>query len=48
LCICIILGIQFAKGTGQAMPIPEPLHPQGFGGIHNVEKKYGIWGNNIK
>ena len=30
-------------GGGQAMPIPVGLHP-GSGGIHNIEKQYGIWG----
>ena len=25
------------------MPIPVGLHP-GSGGIHNIEKQYGIWG----
>ena len=30
-------------GSGQAMPIPVGLHP-GSGGIHNIEKQYGIWG----
>jgi len=33
-------------GGGQAVAIPESLHT-GFGGIHNYEKEYGIWGNNI-
>ncbi|OOM79262.1 tRNA3(Ser)-specific nuclease WapA precursor [Clostridium puniceum] len=28
-------------GGGQAMPIPDTLHP-GYGGIHNVEKEIGI------
>ncbi|MBU3107989.1 RHS repeat-associated core domain-containing protein [Clostridium gasigenes] len=28
-------------GGGQAMPIPDSLHP-GYGGIHNVEKEAGI------
>ena len=28
-------------GGGQAMPIPDTLHP-GYGGIHNVEKETGI------
>ncbi|WP_394903570.1 hypothetical protein [Clostridium butyricum] len=28
-------------GGGQAMPIPDTLHP-GYGGIHNVEKGHGI------
>ncbi|WP_330219317.1 RHS repeat-associated core domain-containing protein, partial [Paenibacillus xylanivorans] len=31
-------------GGGQAVPVPTPIHP-GSGGIHNVEKKLGIWGN---
>ncbi|MCU5325821.1 hypothetical protein OB976_22555 [Bacillus cereus] len=30
-------------GGGQAMAIPQPLHP-GSGGIHNIEKQIGIWG----
>lgn len=30
-------------GGGQAMAIPQPLHP-GSGGIHNIEKQVGIWG----
>lgn len=30
-------------GGGQAYAIPQPLH-QGFGGAHNIEKNYGIWG----
>ncbi len=30
-------------GGGQAMAIPQPLHP-GSGGIHNIEKRIGIWG----
>ncbi|WP_430794209.1 hypothetical protein [Bacillus thuringiensis] len=30
-------------GGGQAMAIPQPLHP-GSGGIHNTEKQIGIWG----
>ena len=30
-------------GGGQAMPIPDGLHP-GSGGIHNIEKLHGIWG----
>ena len=25
------------------MPIPESLH-EGSGGIHNIEKKYKLWG----
>ena len=28
-------------GGGQAMPIPDTLHP-GYGGIHNIEKEHGI------
>ncbi|MGG5785434.1 hypothetical protein [Bacillus albus] len=32
-------------GGGQAMAIPQPLHP-GSGGIHNIEKQIGIWGKN--
>ena len=31
-------------GGGQATAIPRPLH-QGFGGVHNAEKKLGIWGS---
>ncbi|MED1790091.1 RHS repeat-associated core domain-containing protein [Brevibacillus laterosporus] len=31
-------------GGGQAFPVPQTLHP-GSGGIHNIEKKAGIWGN---
>lgn len=30
-------------GGGQAFGIPSPLHI-GSGGVHNVEKLYGIWG----
>ncbi|MFE4813583.1 T7SS effector LXG polymorphic toxin [Peribacillus simplex] len=30
-------------GGGQAMAIPQPLHP-GSGGIHNIEKQIDIWG----
>jgi len=30
-------------GGGQAMAIPQPLHP-GSGGIHNIEKQIGVWG----
>ena len=30
-------------GGGQAMAIPQPLHP-GSGGIRNIEKQIGIWG----
>lgn len=30
-------------GGGQAMPVPDSLH-LGYGGIHNIEKAYGIWG----
>ncbi|USK34299.1 pre-toxin TG domain-containing protein [Bacillus sp. F19] len=30
-------------GGGQAIAIPQPLHP-GSGGIHNIEKQLGIWG----
>lgn len=30
-------------GGGQAFAIPAPLH-LGMGGIHNVEKGWGIWG----
>ncbi|MFD1434131.1 hypothetical protein ACFQ5F_04225 [Kroppenstedtia eburnea] len=30
-------------GGGQAVAVPKPLH-NGFGGIHNAEKKIGIWG----
>lgn len=29
-------------GGGQAFGLPQPLHP-GCGGIHNVEKEFGIW-----
>ncbi|MEH7356856.1 hypothetical protein V7150_25445 [Neobacillus drentensis] len=29
-------------GCGQAITIPQPLHP-GSGGIHNIEKQIGIW-----
>jgi len=31
-------------GEGQAMPIPAELH-QGSGGIHNIEKSLGIFGD---
>lgn len=31
-------------GGGQAAAVPESLH-QGFGGIHNIEKEFGIRGN---
>ncbi|MCC3378817.1 RHS repeat-associated core domain-containing protein [Paenibacillus farraposensis] len=31
-------------GGGQAVPVPVPLHP-GSGGIHNGEKRAGVWGN---
>ncbi len=34
-------------GGGQAFGLPQPLHP-GFGGIHNVEKQFGIWGTDSK
>jgi len=30
-------------GGGQAFAVPQPLHP-GYGGIHNMEKSWGIWG----
>lgn len=30
-------------GGGQAMAIPQPLHP-GSGGIHNIEKEIKVWG----
>lgn len=29
-------------GGGQAFGLPQPLHP-GSGGIHNIEKQFGIW-----
>ncbi|WP_339223111.1 hypothetical protein [Paenibacillus sp. FSL H8-0332] len=31
-------------GGGQAVAVPSKLHP-GSGGIHNIEKEAGIWGN---
>ena len=31
-------------GGGQAIAIPKSLHP-GFGGVHNAEKSFGIWGS---
>ncbi|MFZ0577101.1 MAG: hypothetical protein WAM41_06280 [Psychrobacillus psychrotolerans] len=31
-------------GGGQAVAVPSKLHP-GTGGIHNVEKTAGVWGN---
>ncbi|MBP9037176.1 MAG: hypothetical protein KBG38_05275 [Candidatus Cloacimonas sp.] len=31
-------------GGGQAAAVPQSLH-KGFGGIHNVEKTYGVRGN---